>query len=442
MILIISLSRHRELAASVPKKAKKRTRRNRDARPYRRHHDGKWVAVAYYSNGKRKPCYGDSAEEAEEKRRQFYREIENQQPVTVGRTDTLGQYLTRSWLAVTLPQRVQAGRLAESTLDSYRDMVARHLLPELGRVRLVDLSTMHVRAWLLKLSKTDSARRRRQLRPGEEKLPAPTKLSPRTVAYCHAILRKALADAVDDELIVRNVCLLVDAPTVPRKAVRELTRGEVRRLLDAAAGDRLWAFWIVVLALGLRRGEGLGLRWEDVDLEAGTVGLGLSVQRLRGDKDPETGRHRGRLVAKHLKTDASKATMTLPAFATAALREHHTAQLAEREQARVWADDGLVFATTVGTPLEPRRINRLWAELCDRAEVERCRVHDLRHACATFLFADGVDLKVIQGWLRHTRLATTSEIYVHLLEEVRALPAKSMNDVFVDLGAERAKRAR
>lgn len=105
-----------------------------------------------------------------------------------------------------------------------------------------------------------------------------------------------------------------------------------------------------------------------------------------------------------------------------------------------WADKELVFATRVGTPLEPRNVNRAWESICRAAGVRQCRIHDLRHACGTFLYAKGVDLKVIQGVLRHTRLATTSEIYVRLLEEVRGGAADTMDAVLVDLTAERERR--
>ncbi|MFI0354484.1 tyrosine-type recombinase/integrase [Actinomadura sp. 9N407] len=422
--------------------SKPRTRGNREGAPYQRKSDGKWVATVYLPNGKRKPVYGNSRTEVVGKKKKAEREIEDNLPVTAGRTDTVGQYLMRVWLPVTLAQRVKAGKLADSTLDSYRDMVEKHIVPHLGRVRLVDLGTTHIRSWLLELAEKPSSHTRRKLRPGEKKLPPPAKLSTRTVAYAHAVLRKALNDAVDDESVKRNVCLLVDAPTVDRKPPRELTKDEVRQLLAAAADHRLWAYWLLLLALGLRRGEGLGLRWDDVDLSAGTVRLSLSVQRLRGELDEKTGKRKGKLVAKGLKTPASKATLKLPAFACVALREHRTAQEAEQDTARIWHDEGLVFTTVIGTALEPRNVNRVWEEICQRAEVERCRVHDLRHACGSFLFADGVDLKVIQGVLRHTRLATTSEIYVHLLDEVKDAAAESMNGVLVDLTAVKKRRER
>ncbi len=419
-------------------KRKKRTRRNRDARPYKRKSDGKYVAVAYLPNGKRRPVYGDSAEEAEDKRKKLYQEIENEQPITVGRTDTVEKYLMGPWLTATLPQRVLAGRLSQSTLDNYAVIVEKHIVPHLGRIRLVDLSTAHVRVWLLELSKKPSGQVRKKLRPGETELPPPKLLSARTQGLAHAVLRKALNDAVDDEILKRNVCLLVDPPVDDKEAVKPLTKLEAAELLAAASDHRLWCYWIVILALGLRRGEGLGMRWSNIDLDAGTVKLSKSIQRLRGEKDEETGRHRGQLVEKSMKTDASRATMLLPEFATEALRRHAREQKAERLAAKVWVDPDLVFATTIGTALEPRNVNRMWDEICDKAGGRRVRIHDLRHACGSFLFADGVDMRIIQGVLRHTRLATTADVYVHLLTEVQRGAADTMNTLLTDLTKKQA----
>ena len=427
---------------AVEKKARKpRTRGNRDGKPYQRSSDGKWVAVAYLPNGQRKPCYGDTSKEAAEKRKQLYRDLEEGGPITVGRTVTLGRYLEQQWLAITLPQRVAAGRISVTTLDSYRDNAERHIIPALGKIKLVELKPAHLRTWLLELQKKPSGRARKKLRPGEDKLPEPEKLSPRTVAYCHAILRKALADALDEELVKRNVALLVDAPTGQKKEVAPPTKEEAAELLAAAADDRLWAYWLVVLALGLRRGEGLGLRWSGVDFEAGTVRLEKSVQRVRGEKDPETGKRKGKLVEKSLKTEASKATMPLPKSVVEALKVHKEAQDAEREAAKIWADPGLVFTTTVGSALEPRNVNRAWDEVCARSGIgRRIRIHDLRHAAGSYLFAAGADIKVIQKALRHTRHSTTADVYVHTFEESQREAAATMDGVLVDLAKKREER--
>lgn len=428
---------------SAPSPRKPRTRGNREGKPYQRSSDNKWVAVVYTPAGKRRPLYGDTRVEVVAKKKKFEEEVAAGLPVTAGRQENLGDYLLKVWLAVTLPQRVAAGRLAESTWDSYREKIELHVIPHLGKVPLHELSTAHIRAWLLELAAKPSRKTQRKAKPGE-KVAVP-KLSARTIVYCHAILRKAIADAVDDERVKRNVLLLVDAPRVDKQEFVPLTKDEAARLLVEAADDRLWVYWLVVLALGLRRGEGLGLRWSQIDFEAGTVRLEKSVQRLRGEKDATTGKRRGKLVEKSLKTVASQATVAVPKTALTALTEHRKAQAADRLAAKVWVDPDLVFCTGLGTPLEPRNVNRSWYALTKRAGVRQgeekgIRLHDLRHATATFLFAEGADVKLIQSVLRHARTATTSDLYTHVLAEVKKGAADTMDGVLVSLTGPRARR--
>lgn len=400
------------------------------------------MAVGYYPTGKEKRIYGGTSKEASDKRKKFYEELAAGKAITVGRTDNLRTYLNRRWLAVTLPQRVAAGRLDEDTMYNYEDTVRLHILPHLGQVPMVELGAQHIRTWLLELADKPSARQRKKLRPGETELPPPAKLSPRTQAIAHAVLKKALNDAIDDELINRNPCEIVDPPVVKRAEKPPPTMTQAKALLEAAAGDRLWSLWLIILALGLRRGEALGMRWSLIDLDAGTVRLAKQINRRRGTADPKTGRRKGKLVEKDLKTEGSKATMRLPQVAVDALKEHRKAQKMERLAARVWMDEDLVFTTTVGTALQPRNVSREWDEVCERSGAGRFRIHDLRHACATFLFAAGLDLKVIQSTLRHAQLATAADIYTHMTEEVRSGAADTMNVVLEGLTAppERQRR--
>jgi integrase len=255
------------------------------------------------------------------------------------------------------------------------------------------------------------------------------------VGYFHAVLRKALADAMRDELVGRNVAALVEPPIVRRAPVQPLTLDEARKVLEAAATDRLRVLWLVMLSVGLRRGEALALRWGDLDLDAGTVTIARSLQRLRGEKNETTGRRRGELVELAPKTEGSAATIALPASLVTALRAHVEVQHLERMVAPAWVDPGLVFTTSVGTALEPRNVSRSWSTLCDRAKVRRVRLHDLRHSAATFMLAAGVDLKMIQTTLRHSRLATTADVYAHVLDDVQHQAASKMDGVLRGLGA-------
>lgn len=419
---------------------KPRTRGNRDGRPFKHATKG-WVAKAYYPNGKPKWCYGKTSKEAAEKRKKFYTELANEEPSTVGRIPKVGWYLRKIWLGETLPQRVKAGKMAQSTLDSYEDNCVLHIIPELGNFDLrgeQGLKPRDVRQWLVRLAEKPSGRQRKKLRPGETKLPPPELLSSRTIAYQHAILRKALADARKDEYVTRNVAALVDGPgDGERSQALPPTRQEAAALLAAAMRHRLWAYWLILLALGLRRGEGLGMRWSLTDLTAATTQLEESVQRLRGDRNPETGRRKGKLVAKGLKTEASKATVPLPPLAVEALKAHKERQEVERKAAKIWRDPDLIFATTIGTMLEPRNMSREWDKICEESGIDRhVTIHSLRHATGSYLFEAGVDLKIIQKVLRHTRLATTADIYTTVFEGTQRAAAKTMDGVLAGLGIE------
>lgn len=406
----------------------RRTRGNGEGSIYQRESDGKWVGAATLEDGRRRVVYGATRTEARDKLRELQGRIDDGLATPVGRGVTLGQYL-KQWCEVTLPARVRAGRLKPSTLDSYCDVVERHITPTLGNEPLAKLTPAKVRAWISSKQVQPSAR--------QPKVAAamPVLLSSRTVGYFHAVLRKALADAMRDELVGRNVAALVEPPVVRRGPVHPLTADEASRALEAAATDRLRVLWLVMLAIGLRRGEALALRWGDLDLDASTVTIARSLQRLRGDRNEATGRRSGELREVAPKTEGSAATIALPATLVTALRAHGEVQQLERMVARVWVDPDLVFTTNVGTALEPRNINRSWAALCDRAGVRRVRLHDLRHSAATFMLTAGVELKTIQATLRHSRLSTTADVYAHVIDEVQRGAADRMDGVLRHLGA-------
>jgi integrase len=198
--------------------------------------------------------------------------------------------------------------------------------------------------------------------------------------------------------------------------------------------DKYRALWFTMLAFGPRRGEALAMRWSLTDLDAATARLCKQIRRVRGERDPETGRRRGRLVEKVLKTAESRATLSLPTALVEVLREHRREQVAARLAARVWVDPDLVFTTSVGTALEPRNVNRAWTALCARVGVDGVRLHDLRHAAASLAFAAGASIKEVHAMLRHTRQSTTSDLYVHVYESVRRGTADRMDGVLRKLG--------
>ena len=376
------------------------------------------VALDGEGRPKRRYVYASSQREVRAKLDALKRQLEAGIVVGTTRGLTVAQYLD-AWTTGTLAEQVAAGDLRASTRDSYVDMVSRHIKPYVGRHRLEELKPPHLRAWVAELRQVTSARGR--------------PLSARTIQIAHATLRRALNDAVRDELIPRNPAVLVRPGRVQRKTIEALTTAEAKALLKAAAEDRLFALWLVLMSLGLRRGEALALRWTDIDFDAGTVTVSRSLQRQRTGEMTAKGQHRTVLVEAPPKTDGSVRVLALPQSLQVALKEHRARQLRERLSAKFWADAGLVFTTPAGTACEPRNIYRGWHAVCDKAGVRRCRPHDLRHTAASFLLLQGADMRTVMEQLGHTRMATTSDLYTHVLEEVKRDAATRMDGLLRDL---------
>jgi integrase len=246
----------------------------------------------------------------------------------------------------------------------------------------------------------------------------------RTVQVLHAVLHKALGQAVKWGLVPRNVTEAVESPKVDKKEFRALSPEEVSRLLAAASEDRLRALYVLAVTCGLRFGELLGLRWEDIDLGAGRLTVNHQLQRGQ-DGEPT-------LTAP--KTARSRRTMKLSRAATDALRKHRVCQLKDRVQyADIWQDQGLVFATEIGTPLSESNVrNRSFHPILEKAGLPRIRFHDLRHTCATLLLAQGVHPKLVQEQLGHSKIGTTLDTYSHIVPSMMDQVAVAMDSIFGD----------
>jgi integrase len=231
-------------------------------------------------------------------------------------------------------------------------------------------------------------------------------LSARSVAYLRIVLRAALNQARKWNLVARNVAELVDPPRCERFKIEPLSPEEARALLEAAKGDRLEALYAVALACGLRMGEILGLRWRDVDLEQGRFAVSHALQRHKG----------AGLVLAETKTDRSRRTIALPAPLIAMLRTHRVRQIEERLLAGSrWRDTGFMFTSGIGTPLEPRRLFRVFKTMLKRARLPDIRFHDLRHSAASLMLAQGVPLRVVMEILGHSSISLTADTYSHVM---------------------------
>ena len=263
------------------------------------------------------------------------------------------QRFAEHWL-----KHVVGPRLRPSTLSSYRETLRLHVIPTLGRMNLRALTPTHVRM-LLANKAADG-------------------LGARSVQIIHSTLRTMLSEAMREEVIERNVATVVRPPSVERVEAQPWSTEEASRFLAATVDHRLHPLFAVGVALGLRKGELLALRWDDVDLEGGVLHVRQNVQRL-----PEMG-----LMFGPPKSNKSRRTIPLPAASARMLRTHRANQAAEAlAHGPAWIDSGLVFTSTVGTVIEPRNLNRFFDELITKACVRRIRFHDLRHTCASLLLA-------------------------------------------------------
>ncbi|MFC3687269.1 site-specific integrase [Aquipuribacter hungaricus] len=338
--------------------------------------------------------YGATRDEANAKLVALMGEVARGLPVATTQ-DSVASYL-RSWL-----EEVAAKRVRPNTLTSYRSNVKLHIVPVIGSRKLGKLSTRDVRSLLAACDASG--------------------LSPRSTRYVHATLRVALEDAVRDDLVPRNVAKLVRLSTPPRAETRVLTVDEARLLLSQTRTDRLHAALVVLLVLGLRRSEALGLRWSDIDFDA-------SVLHVR------QGLHwsEGRLQFLPPKTRRSRRTVPMPSVCLEALGRHRSRQAAEAEAClHPWPPVELVFTTTVGTPVDPNNFSRTFARWCRDAGVPAVRLHDLRHTCVSMLLTLGVNPRVVMEIVGHAALEMTMNVYAHVAVDEQRLALDKLDGLYV-----------
>lgn len=248
-------------------------------------------------------------------------------------------------------------------------------------------------------------------------------LSPATVRYVHAVLRKALKDAVRSNLVTRNVAELVDPPRVPRAQIKTWSAREVRTFLEHVRDDRLYAAYVLAATTGMRRGEVLGLRWQDVDLNHGRVSVSQTLVVVSGYdvqySEPKTAKGR-RMVALDEQT-------------TAALREQRERQLLERALwGDAYEDADLVFTRENGTPLHPDLFSDAFWRHIEAAKLPRIRFHDLRHTHATLALSAGIHPKVVSERLGHASIVITLDTYSHAIPAMQETAAALIASLVFD----------
>ncbi|MGH9184295.1 MAG: tyrosine-type recombinase/integrase [Acidimicrobiales bacterium] len=354
--------------------------------------DGRWVAQVELErapNGRRR--YTRAVRATKTEALAALRALQRRPAGAQTDTRTLAAYLDW-WGDNVLADAVADDTVKQSTADDYRWIIGRYVAPHLGRHQLRALTPDHVQAWL--------------------RLLASQGLSPRTRQYARSVLVRALRWATQTGKVDRNVAALVEGPRMSGRAKIDdtLTADEAQTVLDAAAGDRLEALAVIALRLGLRRGEALALRWDDVDLDHATLTVAGTLKRQPG----------GALYIDTPKTAAGNRTIPLLAVPLAALTEHRRLQDAERLAAGpLWHDSGHVFTRHDGRPLQPASASAWWKKLCERAGIGRRRFHASRHTCATLLLEADVPLEVVSAILGHANLSVTADIYAKVGQDAK-----------------------
>jgi integrase len=346
--------------------------------------DGRYQAAVYVlqpdGTRARKFAYGKTWAECDAKRRELLAKVDQGVPVPT-RSARLSEWLPY-WL-----DNVIKPRRKLSTYDKYEAHVRLYLVPMIGSKRLESLGTADVRRFLVQLeNKTTAA----------------------TAMESHRVLRTALTAACREELVTRNVASLVEPPRAKSRELSPWSLDETLDFLAAARKDPLYAAFVLAIAMGLRRGEIVGLRWVDVDLDKRVLHVRQQTQRRRGvlyNDDPKGRRRRA---------------VPLPAMCIAPLRWHRMRQTAAKLRAgESWDEGGYVFATRNGRPVEPRNVYRSFTRVAESAGLRVIRLHDARHGCATLLTAAGVAPRVVMEILGHSQISITMDVYTHVVQDTQ-----------------------
>ena len=308
---------------------------------------------------------------------------------------TVGQLLDR-WHKVIVATR------RETTAINYRYVIDKHLvgfiLPQgkaLGAKRLSLLTFADVDALL-------EAKREAGLAPSTRRL-------------IRSLLVQAINQAIKWRIVTRNEAAMSTPVSIKRAEGRSMTAAQAKRLMKSLEDAPLGSLFMLMLMTGVRRGEALGLRWEDVDLKKGVISIRQQMQRIDGE-----------LKATEVKTEKSRRSINLPKSMVEELKAHKSAQAKSRLETAVWHETGFVFTSTVGTPLDPRNVAKRFTSVCRKAKIGKWHPHELRHTAASLMLANGIPLQVVSDILGHASIRITSDVYGHVLAPQRQEAAEVM----------------
>jgi len=300
-------------------------------------------------------------------------------------TAALGRYLDK-WLEASAKPRLRA-----KTLGDYEKLLTRYVRPVMGGRPLAKIRPLEIQSLYKDMQERG--------------------LSARTVRYTHAVLHSAFSQAVKWRMLAQNPTDCVDLPRQTRTEMKVLSPDETRRFLEEARRDRLGAMFAVAVTTGLRPSEYLALKWSDIDLSTGTLSVNRSLDWMKG----------GGWQFQETKRTGSRRTVKLQNAVCRMLEQHRLAQDKERLDAmEIWTENGLVFATRTGGPLDERNVaQENFARILKAAGLPSIRLYDLRHTAATNALSAGVSAKVVSEMLGHASVAFTLDVYAHVLPHMQ-----------------------
>jgi integrase len=369
-------------------------RGNGEGSIYRRK-DGRWVGqyLAYTPKGpKYRYLYGKTRQVVAEKLTRAMAQRDSGLAFEAGKL-TVAEHMNK-WITESA-----RNRLRPKSYKDYSGLTRLHIIPALGHIKLKQLTPLHVQSFYG--SKLESG------------------LSKRTVEYIHTVLNSALKQAVRWELVPRNVTEAVDPPRPERKDRPTFNLDQARLFLEAARNDGWGALYVLAIQTGMRRGELFGLRWDDVNLSDGWLHVRQALA------------HDGKSFSLP-KTAKGRRRIRLTPEAIEALKKHKIAQHQGRlKQGSLWRDHGLVFCSSVGTPMGPDNfIKRQYKPLLRRAELPYIRFHDLRHTFASLMMPNVQNPQIVQEMLGHSRISTTLDIYSHLSQDMQEEAVRRLGALF------------
>ncbi|MEW6572871.1 MAG: site-specific integrase [Bacillota bacterium] len=327
---------------------------------------------------------------------------------------TFGEFLDR-WLA-------DYGRsnLSERTLYDYTHIINYHIKPELGDLHLIKLHPSHLREFYGKLLREGRKDNKKTVGRG---------LAPAYVKKIHVIIHEALKHAVKWELAYRNVADAVDPPRVRREEVVPLSEAELDRLFNTVTDTYLYVPTCIAVATGMRLGEVLGLRWQDVDLKRGVITI-RQAQKMRRQKNEDGITYE--ITYGPPKSKNSKRSVEIPPSLVELLKRHRLEQKKDKLFfGAAYQDNGLVCCLQDGRPIRNESFGSHFRDVAHKAGL-KISFHSLRHCHASWLVRMGESLKVVSARLGHSGIGITADYYAHLFPDAQKEAAKKVDSLLAD----------